>query len=430
MIHVVHMPNDHSISEPTIRCPSCQTEIRLTESLAAPMLAAKQKEFEEREARIVQQRLKLESDSKEQEKQFAVRLEAEQAKSLKLVEEARAKVAVVEKEKARQAVRDEIEVKNAQVAELLQLGKDSAAKLASAQKDQAEAVKAKREFDEKSAAMELTIEQGISQQIGPERDKAVRQAQEQFATQLSEERLKNEQLRKSLEEANRKASQGSQQSQGEALELQLEGMLREKFPFDTLAAVPTGQHGGDCLHTIKNSQQQACGTIIWEFKRTKSWSDGWLSKLRYDQGIAKADVAVIVSFALPKEVEVFDLRDGVWVVHPRASVPVAMMLRDALLKLAAARTSSQGQATKAEMVYQYITGNAFRQRISAVVEAFTIMQDDLAKERIAIEKQWSKRSKQLELMMKATTGLYGDLQGIAGGSVPEINGMELKRLEE
>ncbi len=424
------MPNDQSNSEPTIRCPSCQTEIRLTESLAAPMLAAKQKEFEEREARIAQQRVKLESDSKEQEKQFAVRLEADRVKSLKLVEEERGKVAVVEREKARQAVREQIEARDAQVAELMQLGKDSAAKLAAAQKDQAEAIKAKRELDEKTAAMELTIQQGISQQIGLEKEKTRREVEQQMSLKFDEKDHMIDSMKKTIDELKRKSEQGSQQSQGEALELQLEGMLREKFPFDTIEPVAKGQHGGDCLHTITSAQQQACGTIIWEFKRTKSWSDGWLTKLRYDQGIAKADVAVIVSFALPKEVEVFDLRDGVWVVHPRASLPVAMMLRDALLKLAAARTSSQGQATNAEMVYQYITGNAFRQRIGAVVEAFTVMQDDLAKERIAIEKQWSKRSKQLELMMKATTGLYGDLQGIAGGSVPEIDGMELKRLEE
>ena len=164
-------------------------------------------------------------------------------------------------------------------------------------------------------------------------------------------------------------------------------------------------------------------------KRTKSWSDTWLSKLREDQRTAKAEIAVIVSQVLPKGVETFEMVDGVWVTHPRTAIPVAMMLRHALIEVASARQATEGQQTKAEMVYQYLTGPRFRQRVQAIVEAFSSMQDDLDKEKKAITKQWAKRTEQIERVMQATVGMYGDLQGIAGKTLQEIEGIDLMALE-
>jgi hypothetical protein len=173
---------------------------------------------------------------------------------------------------------------------------------------------------------------------------------------------------------------------------------------------------------------QVSGTILWESKRTKNWSDAWLVKLREDQRTAKAEIAVIVSQALPKDVDTFDVVDGVWVAHPRAAIPVAAILRQSLLDVALARSASEGQQTKTEMVYQYLTGPRFRHRIEAIVEAFSTMQDDLERERKAIMKQWAKREVQIERVMQATVGMYGDLQGIAGKTLQEIEGLELLAL--
>jgi hypothetical protein len=131
---------------------------------------------------------------------------------------------------------------------------------------------------------------------------------------------------------------------------------------------------------------------------------------------------------LPKGLETFELIDGVWVTHPRAALPVAAILRQTLLELSMARQSSEGQQTKTEMVYQYLTGPRFRQRVEAIVEAFSTMQEDLDKERKVIMKQWAKREEQIERVMGATVGMYGDLQGIAGKSLQEIDGLELKTL--
>jgi hypothetical protein len=193
--------------------------------------------------------------------------------------------------------------------------------------------------------------------------------------------------------------------------------------------VPKGEHGGDILQRVFGTPGQACGMILWESKRTKSWSDGWLAKLREDQRAAKAEIAIIVSQALPKGVETFEQIDGVWVTHPRAALPVAMVLRHALFEVAAARKASEGQKTKMEMIYDYLVGPRFRHRVLAIVEAFSSMQEDLFKEKKAITKQWAKREEQIERVMKATVGMYGDLQGIAGRTLQEIEGLELRALD-
>jgi hypothetical protein len=150
--------------------------------------------------------------------------------------------------------------------------------------------------------------------------------------------------------------------------------------------------------------------------------------LRDDQRNAKADISVLVSHALPEGIETFDVIDGVWITHPRSLLPVATILRHTLLQVSNARLISEGQQTKAEMVYQYLTGPLFRQRVEALVEAFSSMQDDLDKERKVIMKQWAKRQQQIERVMGATVGMHGDLQGIAGKSIQEIDGLSLLTL--
>ena len=213
------------------------------------------------------------------------------------------------------------------------------------------------------------------------------------------------------------------------MELEVENLLRTKFPRDTIEPVPKGEYGGDVIQRVIGPLGQTCGTILWESKRTKNWSDGWLTKLREDQRAAKAELAVIVSQALPKEVQTFDMIDGVWVTHPRAMLPVAVALRHTLIEVTCARQATEGQQTKMDMIYQYLTGPRFRQRVQAIVEAFSSMQEDLDKEKKAILKQWAKREEQIARVMQATVGMYGDLQGIAGKTLKEIEGLELLALE-
>jgi len=236
-------------------------------------------------------------------------------------------------------------------------------------------------------------------------------------------------MQRQIEELRRKAEQGSQQLQGEAQELELESLLRTKFTRDTIEPVPKGEFGGDVLHRVIGPLGQLCGTILWESKRTKNWSDGWLPKLRDDQRTAKAEIALLVSQVLPKGVEAFDFIDGVWVTESRCAIPVAIALRQSLVELATARQGGEGQKTKMELVYQYLTGPRFRHRVEAIVEKFEDMQADLDKERKTMTRLWAKREEQIKGVIETTVGMYGDLQGIAGRTMQEIEGLETRLLE-
>ena len=236
-------------------------------------------------------------------------------------------------------------------------------------------------------------------------------------------------MQRQIEELRRKAEQGSQQLQGEILELELEALPRSRFPRDQIEPVPKGELGGDVLHRVLGPSGQACGTILWESKRTKNWSDGWLPKLRDDRRNAKAEVALIVSTVLPKGVVAFDLIEGVWATEPRFAVPLAIVLRQSLIEIRASRQTQEGQQTKMELVYRYLTGPRFRHRIDAIVEKFTGMQNDLDRERKTMMRLWAKREEQLRGVLDSAAGLYGDLQGIAGRAIQHIEALDILMIE-
>lgn len=420
------------MTEPTITCPNCHTEIKLNESLAAPLIAATRKQFEEQLAQKDTDIAKREQAMRDKEKQLVEekrKLDDQVADQVAAQLKAeRTRVIAEESKKAKLASAAELESKARELADLQEMFKAHDAKLAEAQKAQAELIKKQRELDDAKRELELTVEKRVQSGLTEVRTLAKKEAEDEQKLKVMEKEQTISAMQKQIEDLKRRAEQGSQQLQGEVQELELENLLRTKFPFDAIEPVPKGEFGGDVLHRVVGAGGQSGGTILWEFKRTKNWSDGWLAKLRDDQRTAKAEIAVIVSQVLPKGVETFEMVEGVWVTHPRAALPVAMILRQSLLELALARQSSEGQQTKTEMVYQYLTGPRFRQRVEAIVEAFSTMQEDLDKERKAIMKQWAKREEQIERVMGATVGMYGDLQGIAGKSLQEIEGLELKAL--
>jgi hypothetical protein len=422
------------MTEPTIVCPNCKTEIKLTESLAAPLIESTRRQFEQRLAQKDTEIIQREQAMRDKEKQLAEdkrKLDdqvADQVTEQLKVE--RARVIAEESKKAKLASAAELENKARELVELQEVLKSRDEKLAEAQKAQAELIKKQRELDDAKRELELTVEKRVQDGLTEVRTLAKKEAEDEQKLKVMEKEQTIAAMQKQIEDLKRRAEQGSQQLQGEVQELELENMLRSKFPFDTIEPVPKGEFGGDVLHRVVGTGGQAGGTILWEFKRTKNWSDAWLVKLRDDQRTAKAEIAVIVSQILPKGVETFEMVEGVWITHPRAALPVAMILRQSLLEIALARQSSEGQQTKTEMVYQYLTGPRFRQRVEAIVEAFSTMQEDLDKERKAIMKQWAKREEQIERVMGATVGMYGDLQGIAGKSLQEIDGLEFSALED
>ncbi|MBI3775499.1 MAG: DUF2130 domain-containing protein [Gammaproteobacteria bacterium] len=422
------------MTEPTIVCPSCKIEIKLTESLAAPLLAATRKQFEQQLAQKDSDIAAREQAMRDKEKQLAEdqrKLDDQVADQVAAQLKAeRARIIAEESKKAKLASAAELDNKSRELADLSEVLKVRDAKLAEAQKAQVELIKKQRELDDAKRELELTVEKRVQEGLNATRQQAKKEAEDEQKLKVMEKEQTIAAMQKQIEELKRRAEQGSQQLQGEVQELELENLLRSKFPFDAIEPVPKGEYGGDVLHRVIGAGGQPGGSILWEFKRTKNWSDVWLAKLRDDQRSAKAEIAVIVSQVLPKGVETFEMVEGVWVTHPRAALPVAMILRQTLLELALARQVSEGQQTKTEMVYQYLTGPRFRQRVEAIVEAFSTMQEDLDKERKAIMKQWAKREEQIMRVMGATVGMYGDLQGIAGKSLQEIEGLGLLALED
>jgi len=420
------------MTEPTITCPTCKAEIKLTESLAAPLIESTRRQFEQQLAQKDSDIAKREQAMREKEKQLVEdkrKLDDQVADQVAAQLKAeRTRVIAEESKKAKLASAAELENKARELAELQDVLKANNEKLAEAQKAQADLIKKQRELDDAKRELELTVEKRVQVGLTEVRTLAKKEAEDEQKLKVLEKEQTIAAMQKQIEDLKRRAEQGSQQLQGEVQELELENLLRTKFPYDAIEPVPKGEFGGDVLHRVVGAGGQSGGTILWEFKRTKNWSDGWLAKLRDDQRTAKAEVAVIVSQVLPKGVETFELVEGIWVTHPRAALPVAMILRQSLLELALARQSTEGQQTKTEMVYQYLTGPRFRQRVEAIVEAFSTMQEDLDKERKAIMKQWAKREEQIERVMGATVGMYGDLQGIAGKSLQEIDGLSLLAL--
>jgi len=416
------------MAEPTIICPQCKTEIKLTESLAAPLLADVKRQFEQRLAQKDADMARREQSLKERAEAIEKsKANLDQQVAAKLQQE-RVRIAAEEQQKAKLVLGNDLDQKTKEISTLQEVLKQRDAKLAEAQLAQAELIGKQRELDDAKRELELTIARRVQADLSGERDKAKKEAEEELKFKVMEKDQTITAMQKQIEDLKRRAEQGSQQLQGEVQELELEALLAGKFPRDTIQPVPKGEFGGDVLQRVVGPTNQACGTILWESKRTKNWSDGWLPKLREDQRAAKAEIAVIISQALPKDIDTFGFIDGVWVADPKVALPVALSLRHSLIEVAAARQASEGQQTKMEMVYGYLTGPRFRQRVQAIVEAFSSMKEDLDREKKAITRQWAKREEQIDRVMQATVGMYGDLQGIAGRTLQEIEGLEFQEM--
>ncbi|MGT2440876.1 DUF2130 domain-containing protein [Bradyrhizobium betae] len=412
------------VHEPYIICPKCSHEIALTESLAAPLLEAERKSLQQKLAAREAEFSAKADDLRRREDEITKARESVEDQVKQRLQAERSTLAAAEAKKARDAVTSEIELFKGQLAESQQLLQERDAKLAEAQRAQAEALRKQRELDEKSRELEVTIEKRVQASQAEITAKARQAAVDEVKSQVSQKDAQIESMTRTIEELKRKAEQGSQQTQGEAFELELENLLRSKFPLDLIEPVAKGETGGDIVHTVNGQVGAPAGVILWELKNTKNWSDTWLPKLRDNKRAAKADVALIISSALPKGVETFDLVDGVYVAHPRCAVPVALTLRQGLMEVAGARTSQVGQQTKAEQVYQYLTGPRFKQRIEAIVERFKDMREDIDKERKFMAKAWAKREAQVTTMIESTVGMVGDLQGIMGQAMPEIDAID------
>ncbi len=233
--------------------------------------------------------------------------------------------------------------------------------------------------------------------------------------------------KKALDDAQRKAMQSSQQLQGEVLELDLESQLRNSFSFDEFLPVPKGIEGADIWQRVNNKYGQSGGSILWEIKRTKTWSHSWLPKLREDARKINASMCVLISNILPSEIKHFGRLSGIWVCSYEHAIRMATILRDCLLQIAIAKSSASHKDEKLQEIYEYITSEAFRHKFEAHFESVRVLQEELEGEKRAMERIWKKREIQIQRLDRSASQMFGEIQGIVGNSLSTIKNLELSQ---
>lgn len=288
----------------------------------------------------------------------------------------------------------------------------------------------KRKIEEEKKDLKLAVERQIDKKSKEIEKKAQEKAHEEFRLKEKEKEKTIEDLKKALEEARRKAQQGSQQTQGEVLEIDFEQKLIQEFPNDEITPVEKGSRGADVRQVVKSPKGIHCGTILWETKRTKTWSDKWIAKLKDDLRAEKANIPVIVSISLPKDMKnEMGLRNGVWIVSYGLSITLARLLRKNLLDVGYQKALSTHRGKKADHLYEYITSHEFRHQVEAIVEVYKTTKDQIEKERRAYERLWKTREKQAERIVMSTANIVGSIQGVVGQASLPVKGLDLLELE-
>ncbi len=302
-------------------------------------------------------------------------------------------------------------------------------------REEAEAVelklrKEKVRLEEDRKAFELEKQRQLDEERAKIREEASKKADEEHRLKEAEWQKRFEDMKKSYDDVKRKLEQGSQQTQGEVLELELEEALKSEFPTDLIEPVPKGINGADIIQNVRDQHGRFCGSIVWESKRTKAWTEGWVQKLKDDQRKVKSEIAILVSLVLPQAIVHFGFHDGIYVSTPEAALNLARILRFQIIKLASAKALEEGKSEKKEVIYNYLCGPEFRGRVEAIVESSVAMRDVLEKEKRALTKIWAEREKQIDRVASNMVGMYGDMQGIAGRALPQIKSLELPSGEE
>src|SRR3989338_1489017 len=281
-----------------------------------------------------------------------------------------------------------------------------------------------RELKRKDEERQIETEKKMMEMEEKIKTEAKKQADYENKLKLLEKEKKLAEALKMNEELTRKLNQGSQQTQGEVLELELEKILRSAFPTDEIKPVEKGIRGADIVQKVWDRQGNCCGTILWETKNAK-WNSEWIDKLKADLRTVKAEIAILVSEEIPKDIKSAGFRDGVWITERRFIVALATALRAVIIQNYHVKKSVKGKNEKMETIYQYISGVEFKHRIETIVDAFSLLQDELEKEKRFFASKWSRQEKYLRGIIDHTLGIHGDLKGILGSSLPELKGLQL-----
>jgi hypothetical protein len=381
----------------TIKCDKCGNEIEITEAIRKEL---EQKVLEE--TKIKHQKELEEKDRELERTKEEIYEAARQEAGKKAEEEYKKKIKQMEEEAS--GIGKENEELNNQIKDLL---------------------KQLREEKNSKSKMEIEYQKKLIEEEGKIKEAARDEAEEELSFKMAEKDKKLSDAEKHIKDLQRRLQQGSQQMQGEIQEDMLEEILKKEFLYDEIKEVPKGIKGADVMQTVCNSSGASCGTIIWESKNTKNWSHSWIPKLKEDQRSLKAEVAVIVSKILPTGIKGFAFSDGVWISDINSTMGLACALRHQLIEVYSAHSANKGKANKAEIVYNYLISNEFKQRIEAWVEYFKNRREDLEKEKAYFTKKWAKEEKAIMGVVENTAGIYGDLQGLIGAALPKIQHLEL-----
>jgi hypothetical protein len=418
----------------TITCPECGKVFPLTtaitnsieQRLRAEMekdIKAKEKEIEarakkanealnEREQELSKKKQEIEA----LEKNIDIQVDAKLQSSLKK-----------ERQKVEDQLRKKISEDNTVVMEDLQRQlAEKTEKVDEASRMELAFRKQLRDLEQAKKDMELNVQRRLDEERKTIAQEVAGRVQEEHKLKLADKEKVIADLHKTIDELKQKSEQGSQQTQGEVLEEDIENILSTVFVKDIIEPVAPGKRGADVLQKINANVGPCCGTILWECKRTKNWSDAWISKLIEDQREAKADLAVLVTMVLPDDVKDFDVRDGVIITRPAYVVPLAQILRGNVFEVSRAKRSMEGKSEKKEMLYQFLTSNEFSQALKAVVESLKSAHDALESEKKSMARIWKKREFQIKRAMYGLIDIYGPISGIVGASLPEIAEFELE----
>lgn len=399
-----------------IKCPKCGTEIELAEALTDAFRTKLETEvaqkFEDQKQVLKQQAKELETRQETIDEQVAEQLKTE-----------RKKIAEQEKTKILAEQSEQTETLKAELEEKRQL-------LSEARKNELKLRKQQQKLEDEKATFELTVQRKLDEERKTIVEQASKKAAEQEQLKLREKDDQLAVMKSQIDELKRRAEVGSQEAAGEALEEELQDILQQTFLLDRFEEIKKGQRGADILQRVYNKSGKICGSILWESKNTKDFNNAWIPKLRKDQQDAKADIAVIVTVALPKEIESFGRQDDIWISNFKSAIGLATALRQMLIEVTRQKLVSVGQTSMRDLVYEYVTGAEFAMHIKAVASAFVVMQEDLEKEKRAIVLIWKKREKQILTVLTNFAGMKGSIEGLAQKALPEAEVLSLEAIAD
>lgn len=378
-----------------IICPNCKKPIPLTQALSHQLQEKYTKQFSEERSRLI-------------------------VLYQKRINEEKQKIEKESIEKAREKIQQEMELK---FTDTKNENEEMKKQLKDLQKQFLETNKLTRQLRNEKSQMKIELEKKLAQEEEKIRIEERQKAYQEHHFKDLEKDKKLQDVLKINEELKRKVEQGSQQAQGEVLELELEKLLKTEFPLDEILPIAKGKRGADIIQTIKNHYGQICGKIIWEAKRAQSWDNKWVVKLKDDQREAKAEIAVLIANILPQNIKNFGFKNGIWISDYGSILGLATALRINLIDLMIIKLVHIGKNEKLEVLHQYITGTEFKQRIEAIIEAFTTLQDEIEREKRWFAAKWARQEKSIRKVIDHTLGMHGDLQSIMGKSLADIKGL-------